>query len=106
MAFQPGWVSRDIAAPLPPIVTNGVVFALSSGEFRSNDPKISAEQRVKKSTNATLYALDGETGKELWNSGQTIGSFVHSGRLSAGETRVYLASYEGTEYAFGIPIEH
>jgi outer membrane protein assembly factor BamB len=106
MAFQPGWVSRDMAAPLPPIVTNGVVFALSSGEFHSKDPKISTAQRVKRSTNATLYALDGETGKELWNSGKMIDSFVHSGRLSAGETRIYLADYEGTEYAFGIPIEH
>jgi outer membrane protein assembly factor BamB len=106
MAFQPGWVSRDMAGPLPPVVTNGVVFALSSGEFHSSDPKISAAQRVKQSTNATLYAFDGETGKELWNSGKTITSFVHSGRLSAGETRIYLGTYDGTEYAFGIPIEH
>jgi outer membrane protein assembly factor BamB len=106
MAFQPGWVSRDMTGPLPPVVTNGVVFALSSGEFHSGDAKISTAQRVKQSKDATLYAFDGETGKELWNSGETITSFVHSGRLSAGETRIYLATYDGTEYAFGIPIEH
>jgi outer membrane protein assembly factor BamB len=53
-----------------------------------------------------LYALDASTGKELWNSGDTITSFVHSGGLSAGGSRVYVSDYEGTQYAFGFPIEH
>jgi outer membrane protein assembly factor BamB len=104
--LEPGWVSRDLIAPLPPIVENGVVFALSSGEFRTGNAAVSAAERAKKSTNAVLYALDGDTGKELWNSGGSITSFVHSGGLAGGETRVYLADYEGNEYAFGVPIEH
>ena len=32
---SPAWVSRDLVSPLPPGDRNGVVFALSSGEFRS-----------------------------------------------------------------------
>ncbi len=104
--LQPAWISRDFVSPLPPIVVNGVVFAVSSGEFRSSDTKLTAAERAQQSTNAVLYALDSATGKELWNSGKTITSFVHSGGLAAGGTRVYVGTYDGAEYAFGFPIEH
>jgi outer membrane protein assembly factor BamB len=105
-ALEPGWVSRDMVSPLPPIVVNGVVFAVSSGEFRTKDAQISAAQRAQRSSHAVLYALDAATGKELWNSGDTIATFVHSGGLSAGGGRVYVSGYDGTQYAFGFPIEH
>ena len=98
-ALEPAWVSRDLVSPLPPIVVSGVVFALSSGESRGRDG-------AGRSSNAILYALDGATGKELWNSGAAMTSFVHSGGLAAGGTRVYVSTYDGTQYAFGFPIEH
>ena len=104
--FEPGWISRDLVSPLPPIVVNGVVFALSSGEFRSGDPELSAAQRAQRSTHAVLYALDAVDGRELWNSGSAITSFVHSGGLAAGGGRIYVSTYEGTQYAFGFPMEH
>jgi outer membrane protein assembly factor BamB len=99
-----GWASRDMVSPLPPMVMNGVVFAVSSGEFRGKDA--TAAQRAQKSAKAVLYALDGKTGKELWNSGTTITSFVHSGGLSGAGSQLYLQTYDGTLYAFGFPIEH
>lgn len=105
-ALKPGWVSRDLVSPLPPIVINGVVFALSSGEFRTRDAQMTAAERVRRSSPAILYALDGATGKELWNSGATITSFVHSGGLAGGGSRVYVGAHDGTQYAFGFPIEH
>lgn len=104
--LQPGWVSRDLLSPLPPIVINGVIFALSSGEFRTNDARMTAAQRAARSSPAILYALDAATGRELWNSGTAISSFVHSGGLSGGGTRVYVGTHDGTQYAFGFPIEH
>jgi outer membrane protein assembly factor BamB len=91
LSLTRGWGSRDMVAPLPPMVINGVVFAVSSGDSRSK---------------AVLYALDGKTGKELWNSGNTITSFVRSGGLSGGGSQLYLQTYDGTLYAFGFPIEH
>ena len=105
-ALQPGWVSRDMVSPLPPLIVNGVIFAVSSGEFRAGDARVTAAQRAQRSSKAILYALDAATGKELWNSGATITSFVHSGGLAAGGTRVYVSGYDGTQYAFGFPIEH
>jgi outer membrane protein assembly factor BamB len=101
--IEDGW-TREIASPLTPIVINGVVFALASGENR--DPKLTTPEHVQKSSPAVLYALDGATGKVLWDSGKTITSFVHSGGLSGGASQVYLGTYDGTFYSFGYPIEH
>jgi outer membrane protein assembly factor BamB len=98
-SLQPEWISRDVLSPLPPAIVNGVVFALAGGESASG-------QRAKGSSNAVLYALDAATGKELWNSGNSITSFVHSGRLAAGGGRVYVGGHDGTQYAFGFPMEH
>jgi outer membrane protein assembly factor BamB len=105
-AFERGWTSRDLIAPLPPVVVNGVVFALSSGEFAPGDRRTSSAERLQKSKPAVLYAMDGLSGRELWNSGSTVHSFVNNGGLAAGGTRVYVSTQDGTQYAFGFPIEH
>jgi outer membrane protein assembly factor BamB len=106
LTLQPAWVSRDMVSPLTPAIVNGVVFALASGEFRSSDAKLTVKQRARRSSNAVLYALDAATGKELWNSGNAITTFVHSGGLAAGGGRVYVGGHDGTQYAFGFPMEH
>lgn len=105
-ALEPAWASRDMVSPLPPIVINGVVFAVASGEFRGGDANMTAAQRAERSSPAVLYALDAVTGKQLWSSGDTITSFVHGGGLSGGGSRVYVSTHDGTQYAFGFPIEH
>ena len=92
-SLQPGWVSRDMVSPLPPMILNGVVFAVAGG-------------RQQPATRAVLYALDATTGKELWSSGNTITSFVHGEALSGGGSQVYVGTHDGTLYAFGFPIEH
>ncbi|HKQ73439.1 MAG TPA: hypothetical protein VJ810_06920 [Blastocatellia bacterium] len=104
--LQPGWASRNLVSPLTPTIINGVIFATSSGEFRTNDAKAPAAQRAARSSRAIIYALDGETGKELWNSGATITSFTRGATLSGGMGQIYLTTYDGTIYAFGFPMEH
>jgi outer membrane protein assembly factor BamB len=103
--LQQGWVSREMVAPLPPIIINNVVFALSSGEFRGSTTQLTAAQHAQRSKPAVLYALDGSTGKELWNSGTTITSFTHSAGLSGGAGQVYVGAYDNTFFTFGFPIE-
>jgi outer membrane protein assembly factor BamB len=105
-ALEPGWVSRDLVSPLTPLAINGVVFAVSSGEMRAKDSKTTAAQRAKGSAPAVVYALDAATGKELWNSGKSITSFVHGGGLAGGAGQIYLGTHDGTLYSFGFPIEH
>jgi outer membrane protein assembly factor BamB len=86
-----GWTSRQMTAPLAPMIVNGVVFAADGGS---------------RSTPAVLYALDGESGKELWSSGKTMTSYVQGGGLSAEGSQLYLGTNDGTFYAFGFWIEH
>jgi outer membrane protein assembly factor BamB len=99
------WQSRPLVAPLAPIVVNGVVFVVSSGEFHGGGASMTAKERADRSTPAVLYALDAVTGKELWTSGTTITSFARAG-LSAGGGRVYVVTYDNTLYTFGVPMEH
>jgi outer membrane protein assembly factor BamB len=106
IALERAWVSRAMTAPLTPVVFNGIVFAVSSGEARAAaDAKLSAAQRAQRSVPATLYALDPLTGKELWSSGRTITSFARGG-LSASAGQVYVVTFDNTLYAFGVPMEH
>jgi outer membrane protein assembly factor BamB len=104
--FERGWTSRALLSPLPPLVVNGVVFALSSGEFAPGDRRTSDADRARESKPAVLYAFDGRSGQEFWNSGSTIHSFVNNGGFAAGGTRVYVSTHDGIQYAFGFPIEH
>jgi len=101
-ALQSGWVSQDMASPIAPMVINGVVFALATGEFRSADTKITAADRAKRSSPAVLYALDSSTGKELWNSGTDIQSWNHWSGLSVANGRVYIGTFDNTLYCYGI----
>ena len=98
------WQSRDLTSPLAPIVVNGMVVAVSSGEYRGT-ASLSAAQRAQRSVPAVMYLLDAATGKLLWNSGTSITSFARGG-LSAGGGQVYLVTYDNQLYAFGISMEH
>ena len=59
--------------------------------------------RIAASKHATLYALDAETGKELYSSGEQIASFAHWGGLSVANGHVYLGTYDSVLYSFGLP---
>jgi outer membrane protein assembly factor BamB len=71
-----------------------------------DDSRITAAQRAERSSRAVIYALDGVSGKELWNSGATITSFARGGALSGGVGQIYFTTYDGTIYAFGFQMEH
>jgi hypothetical protein len=84
--LQPAWISRDFNVPEPPIIANGVIFALSSGEdVREADATgkgMNTAERLRGSTKATLYALNSDTGKELFSSHDTA-----PGRNTSSTTR-------------------
>lgn len=108
--LTPVWMSRDMNRAEPPVVANGIVFAYGSGEnteqaYRERGLYDYSPERIKNSTHAVLYALDGETGKELYSSGDQITSFVHFGGLTVANGRVYLGTYDSTIYCFGLPGE-
>ncbi len=58
--------------------------------------------RIPGSTHAVLYALDAQTGKELWSSGDQITSWNHWSGLSIANGRVYIGTFDSILYCFGI----
>jgi outer membrane protein assembly factor BamB len=117
----PAWLSRNINMADETTVANGIVFTFGTGEdIRQiaydlpwdqplppvkTYPGASAgsARRIMNSTHATLFALDALTGKELWSSGDQVTSFSHFGGLSVANGRIYLPTYDGTLYCFGVP---
>ncbi len=88
--LAPAWRSPSLVSPLAPLVVNGMVFAVSSGQ---------------RSGPARLYVLDAASGKLLWNSRLTITSTARA-RMAAGSGQVYVVTDDNHLYAFGIPMEH
>src|SRR5262249_40465539 len=71
--LDPVWISRDMRAPDPPAVANGVVYALQSGK-NATETRSGGKQP---GANMVLYALDAESGRELYSSEKLIDSFTH-----------------------------
>ena len=105
--LTPAWTSHNLSVPEPPVVANGIVFSISSGEFirqvKDNGQLYTAEERIAHTTgNATLYALDALTGKELYSSGKAMPSFTHFGAIAVSDGRVFATTHDSTLYAFGL----
>ena len=105
--LTPAWISRDMNQAEPPIIANGMIFAYGSGENTSQAfPDVGLdfrmERRIPLSTHATLYVLDARTGEELWSSGNQITNWNHWTGLGLANGHVYINTYDGNLYCFGI----
>jgi outer membrane protein assembly factor BamB len=105
--LAPVWRSVNMTTSEPPVVVNGVVLVLAGGEYtgQTNDEVgglYSAEERIKRSVPAKLFALDGLTGKELFSSGDQITSFLHQAGLAVAGDKVVFGTFDGTIYCFGL----
>jgi hypothetical protein len=117
--LTPAWLSRDMDMAEEVIVAGGVVFAFGSGEDTTQTlPDLAwdekdgpfvggalnpyAERRIPNSRHATLYALDGQTGRELWSSGDAIASWSHFSGMTVANGRAYLPTFDGMLYCFGV----
>jgi len=115
----PAWLSRDMDLAEEAVIANGVVFAYAAGEDATqvlpdkawNEPggaqyggglSSGPVRRIAGSRRAVLYALDGQTGKELWSSGTQIESWNHFSGLTVANGRAYLGTFDGMLYCFGV----
>lgn len=83
----PAWVSRDLKAPVPPVITSGALFALSTAG------------------QAVLYGLDAATGKELYSTGNQVTAPGSLTGLTVANGRVFFTTTDNTLYGFGIFLE-
>jgi len=107
LVLTPAWISENMNRAEPPVIANGVVFAFGNGEDTTQAyPDIgladTADRRIPGSTHAVLYALDAQTGKELWSSGNQITSWNHWSGISVANGRVYIATFDSNLYCYGI----
>ena len=103
----PAWISRDMNQAEPPLVANGMVFAYGSGEntaqaFPDVGLDFRMERRIPLSTHAVLYVLDGQTGEELWSSGEQITTWNHWSGIALANGKVYINTYDGNLYCYGL----
>ncbi len=113
--LEPEWVSRDFNRPEPPVIADGVVFALSTGEntVQAQGPAVvpkpghygrifSDKEREAHTRRAILYALDARTGKVLYSSGDAMTSWVHFSGLAVANGQVYAVDHDSNLYCFGL----
>ncbi len=106
--LTPAWTSRNMNVPEPAVIANGIVLAVSSGEFtlQANEEGhlMSSEERLKNSPgHAVLYAFDALTGKELFNSGDAMPGIAHFSGIAISNGRIFVATLDSNLYSFGLP---
>jgi outer membrane protein assembly factor BamB len=112
ISAAPLWTSADMVMPDPPVVANGVVYALSTGGqamqngAKPGDPRMPYDQSsVLRSTpvsNMVLYAYDAQSGKQLWSSGKTLTDWVHFSEPVVALGKIFVATHDGHVVAFGL----
>jgi outer membrane protein assembly factor BamB len=120
LSLAPQWMSRDLAVPDNVAVANGVVFAVQTGEQTlqhitnpeghgrvapGQQPETIASLAKFRSTPLApmvLYALDAQTGKELYSSGKLLANWVHFSQPAVALGKVFLVSHDAHVYAFGL----
>jgi len=116
--LRPAWISPDFNLPDPPVVANGVLFALATGEnpqqthvqglmhFKNVEEwkqnLLTTEQRATGTRPAVLYALDAKSGKLLYQSGTAMKSWVHFSGLAVSDGRVFAVDHSSRIYCFGL----
>jgi len=120
--MTPVWISRNLSMPDPPVIANGVVYAISTGENtlqRHTDPRylelfqkpneapfnqgvLTPQERGEHVGHITLYAFDAETGRELYSSKDTIDDWTHLSSVSVALGKVFVTTRQTFVYAFGL----
>jgi outer membrane protein assembly factor BamB len=115
ISLAPAWISRDMAVPDTPVVANGVLYAIQTGEQTIQSPAdvhgtqdeinhnpLSAKYRSTPINNLILFAFDAETGKQLYSSEKIITDWVHFSEPVVALGKVFVVTHDAHVYAFGL----
>lgn len=115
ISLLPQWISPDMLVPDPPVVANGVVYAIQTGEQTIQSPSfvhgtqdqinhnpLSAKYRATPVSHLVLYAFDAETGKQLYSSDKLITDWVHFSEPVVALGKVFVVTHDAHLYAFGL----
>jgi hypothetical protein len=109
---EPRWTSTDMVMPDPPVVANGVLYAIqSAGQAMQNMAKpgdkrmpydVSAVLRSTPVSNLRLFAYDAVTGKPLYDSKQVMKGWVHFSEPVVALGKVFVVTHDAKVHAFGV----
>ena len=99
--LRPAWISRNFKVPEPVALANGVAFVLENGENVNQRDSVE-DRRTTNNRPAVLHALDARTGRELYHSGDAIGTWVHFSGIAIAEAQIYAVDYDSVVYCFGL----
>lgn len=117
VSLDPQWTSPNLTVPDAPVVANGVVYAIQTGEQTLQRPIVPAGQprpvmdlsspvlskfRSTPVSNLTLYAFDAETGKTLYSSKQIVANWVHFNEPVVALGKVFVVTHDAHVLAFGL----
>jgi outer membrane protein assembly factor BamB len=115
VSLIPQWTSPDMIVPDPPVVANGVLYAVQTGEQTIQSPAslhgtqdeinhnaLSAKYRSTPVNNLILFAFDAETGKQLYSSDKLIPDWVHFSEPVVALGKVFIVTHDARLYAFGL----
>ena len=112
ISAAPVWTSHDMVMPDPPVVANGVVYALSTGGQAMQNMAHAGEKRMPYDQSAVLrstpvasmilYAYDAETGKPLWNSKKMLPDWVHFSEPVVALGKVFVVTHDARVVALGL----
>jgi outer membrane protein assembly factor BamB len=158
LSLAPVWTSLNMHVPDPPVIANGVVYAIQTGENTTQnqgraggpggapgargagaapgppgatgaagaagappdqaaqggaapagragrgafDPSAASKFRATPASNLVLYALDAQTGKQLYSSEKIIPSWVHFSEPVVAASKVFVVTWDAHVYAFGL----
>lgn len=117
VSLDPQWTSPNLTVPDAPVVANGVVYAIQTGEQTLQRPPqapgqprpimdlsspILSKFRSTPVSNLTLYAFDAETGKTLYSSKKIISSWVHFNEPVVALGKVFVVTHDAHVLAFGL----
>ena len=112
----PLWTSPDMTVPDAPVVANGVVYAVQTGEQTlqaipavpgqsrqpANPSTNGATFRATPVSNLILYALDAETGRTLYSSKKIVTGWTHFSEPVVALGKVFVVTHDARLYAFGL----
>ena len=106
------WQSGDMIMPDPPVVANGVLYATQTGGqamqnfLKQGDRRMRiAESNTMRATpvgNLRLFAFDAVTGKQLYDSKNTMTNWVHFSEPVVAKGKVFLVTHDAKVHAFGL----
>jgi outer membrane protein assembly factor BamB len=115
VSLIPQWTSPDLTVPDPPVVANGVVYAIQTGEqtiqnparmpglnYVSKDNPLLGKFRAMPVGHLILFAFDAETGKQLYSSNETVPNWTHFNEPVVALGKVFVVTHDAHVYAFGL----